>query len=44
MLVEDKTKSGSVAIFKARNNLSLFANFYLQILKISYLKFDKAKY
>ena len=35
MLVEDKTLPGSVIIFKAGDSLSLFANFYLQILKIS---------
>ena len=42
MLVEDKTLPVSVIIFKAGNSLSLFANCYLQILKISYVEFHKA--
>ena len=44
ILVEDKTRPGSVVVFKARNSLSLFANCYLQILKISYTEFHKTKY
>ena len=43
ILVEDKTTPGSVVVFKTRNSLSLFANCYLQILKISYAEFHKTK-